>query len=408
MSRLSLDDEKRKWFVLLAVFTSGALIVGINGYSFGFFIEPLEKEFGWTREQISLGFSSSFISSLLAPLIGRFVDLKGSKFFLVLSLFLIALGFLLRPFMSNITHWILLNILVFAGYPGALFFSVGVLIQVWFPTTRGRMVALATSGRNIGGVIFPLLTFTMLFFLNWKATYFSYGLIFLGLGIFTFLFIENSPIDNIETQDKNICEKDHDFKEDIRSAKFIFLAFGTIFGTFSYYGVLPQIVPHLQIEGLSPKATTFALVYISAMGALNKLFFGRLSERHSSLLLTVFSIFLQIVGLTVILIADGRLLLVWVGILIFGMGFGSIGALVSLNINECFGLKCLSRIWGSISFLGVWSTFLVPWMMGKIFMSTGSYSMAHGIIIGFLCCSILFLLIAKVLNKKNFPLSCRE
>ena len=92
MPIINLNDEKTKWLVFFSVFFSGALIIGLNTYSFGLFIEPLEDEFGWTREQISLGYSVSFVSSLLAPIIGKFVDIKGTKVFLVGSLFLIAFG----------------------------------------------------------------------------------------------------------------------------------------------------------------------------------------------------------------------------------------------------------------------------------------------------------------------------
>ena len=203
MSIINLKDETRKWFVFNSVFFTGALIIGINTYSFGLFIEPLEKDFGWTREQISLGFSVSFMSSLIAPIVGKFVDIKGSKVFLVLSLFLIAIGFLLRPLMTNLNHWIILNALVFAGYPGTLLFASGVLIQVWFPKSRGRMVAFATSGHNAGGLVIPFMTLGTLFLFNWKVTYFIYGLIILFICIFSLIFVENAPKENANKDEKN-------------------------------------------------------------------------------------------------------------------------------------------------------------------------------------------------------------
>ena len=404
MSYIHLKDATRKWFVLFAVFMSGTLIIGINNYSFGFFIEPLEKEFGWSREQISLGYSFSFISSLLAPLVGKLMDLKGSKIFLVLSLFSIALGFLLRPFMLNLTHWIVLNALVFAGYPGALYFSVGVLVQVWFPESRGRMVAIATSGHNVGGTLFPLITFIFFLFFNWKVTYFVYGVIILLVCIFSFLFVENHPDKKDKNDDEDIAKVGIDFRSAIRSKKFFFLTLGITFANFTYFAVLPQMLPHLQKVGLSTIASSCAMVYIGAMGIVSKLFFGKISERFSSLLLSCISIFLQALGLFLILIAQGNVFGIWIGILVFGMGFGGLGTLISLNITECFGLRCLSSIWGFLLFLGIWSAFLGPWMMGKSFTSTGSYLVAHSIIVGIFCCSIVFLFVTKQLNKRNFLL----
>ena len=405
MSILNLKDETRKWFVFNSVFFTGALIIGINTYSFGLFIEPLEKDFGWTREQISLGFSVSFMSSLIAPIIGKFVDIKGSKIFLVLSLFLIAIGFLLRPLMTNLNHWIILNALVFAGYPGTLLFASGVLIQVWFPKSRGRMVAFATSGHNAGGLVIPFMTLGTLFLFNWKVTYFIYGLIILFICIFSLIFVENAPKENTNKDEKKISDIGVDFKSAIKTKKFFFLTLGITLACFTYNGVMPQMAPHLKTEGLSLTGSTIAMAYIGAMGVLSKLFFGRLSEKYSSILMTCISVLLQSIGLIMILVAQGSILGIWCGVIVFGIGFGGLGALISLNVTECFGLKSLSSIWGALSFLGIWSTFLAPWMMGRIFDSTSSYRDAHTIVIIVFFIGIFFLLLTRYLNKKNYLLS---
>jgi len=405
MSIINLKDETRKWFVFNSVFFTGALIIGINTYSFGLFIEPLEKDFGWTREQISLGFSVSFMSSLIAPIVGKFVDIKGSKVFLVLSLFLIAIGFLLRPLMTNLNHWIILNALVFAGYPGTLLFASGVLIQVWFPKSRGRMVAFATSGHNAGGLVIPFMTLGTLFLFNWKVTYFIYGLIILFICIFSLIFVENAPKENANKDEKKISDIGVDFKSAIKTKKFFFLTLGITLACFTYNGVMPQMAPHLKTEGLSLTGSTIAMAYIGAMGVLSKLFFGRLSEKYSSILMTCISVLLQSIGLIMILVAQGSILGIWCGVIVFGIGFGGLGALISLNVTECFGLKSLSTIWGALSFLGIWSTFLAPWMMGRIFDSTSSYRDAHTIVIIVFFIGIFFLLLTRYLNKKNYLLS---
>ena len=190
MPIINLNDEKTKWLVFFSVFFSGALIIGLNTYSFGLFIEPLEDEFGWTREQISLGYSVSFVSSLLAPIVGKFVDIKGTKIFLVGSLFLIAFGFMLRPMMTNLNHWIILNSMVFAGYPGTLLLASGILMQVWFPKSRGRMVAFATSGHNLGGLSIPFLTLLLIFYFNWKFAYVFFGMMIFIVALFSLFFVE--------------------------------------------------------------------------------------------------------------------------------------------------------------------------------------------------------------------------
>ena len=132
---------------------------------------------------------------------------------------------------------------------------------------------------------------------------------------------------------------------------------------FTYNGVMPQMAPHLETEGLSLTAATIAMSYIGAMGILSKLFFGRLSEKYSSILMTCISVLLQSIGLSVILLSFGNIIGIWMGVVIFGIGFGGLGALISLNITECFGLKSLGSIFGTLSFLGIWASVSAPWMM---------------------------------------------
>ena len=404
MKMFNLNDERTRWAVFFSIFLSGALIIGLNTYSFGLFVKPLEDEFGWTREQISLGYSVSFISSLIAPIIGKFVDIKGTKIFLVGSLFLIAFGFILRPLMTNLNHWIILNSMVFAGYPGTLLLASGILMQVWFPKSRGRMVALATSGHNAGGLVIPLITLVVIFYSSWKIAYVFFGGMLLLVAILSLLFVKNSPQKEYRKKEKDIQKEGINFNDAIRTKKFIFLTLGITFAMFTYNGVMPQMAPHLETEGLSLTAATIAMSYIGAMGILSKLFFGRLSEKYSSILMTCISVLLQSIGLIMILVAQGSILGIWCGVIVFGIGFGGLGALISLNVTECFGLKSLSTIWGALSFLGIWSTFLAPWMMGRIYDSTSSYRNAHLIVIGIFFLGIFFLISTKHLNKRNYLL----
>ena len=378
----------------------------MNVYSFGLFIEPLEDQFGWNREQISLGYAISFVTSLIAPIIGRLVDLKGSKLFLIISLILVGLGFILRPFMTSLTHWILLNALVFAGYPGTLMITAGVLIQVWFPESRGRMIGMTTAGNNFGGLIFPPITLLIISSFGWQSAYFVYGVITLSMAFVAIFLLKNSPDEKHETQgSKKEVTEGFNFQDALKSKQFYTLTLGITFACFTYNGIMPQMIPHLNTEGLTISMATFAMTYIAIMGMVSKFIFGRLSENFSSLFLMGMSVAIQGLALGIILISDGNLFGIWIGIIIFGMGFGGLGALIVLTITECFGLKGFSTIYGLLSFLGIWATFLAPWMMGRIFDATSTYRVGHVITIGVFVLAIIFLVITKLLNRgKNYLL----
>ena len=377
-------------------------MIGMNTYSFGLFIEPLENTFNWSREEISFGYAVSIFSSLLAPIIGRIVDIRGSKLVLIISLIIVSIGFGLRPYMNNIYHWIILNSLVFIGFPGTLMIT-GVLIQDWFPKSRGRMVGIAMSGNNFGGLIIPLITFYFISNAGWKITYSIYSILVLSLAILGILFLKNSPNQSKDS----IIEKNNQKKKGIntsiaiRSSQFYTLALGITFACFTYNAIMPQIIPHLTTEGFSSTSATIAVSYIAIMGMGSKYLFGRLSENFSSLNLMAISVAIQGISLLIILFANGNTLIIWLGVFIFGLGFGGMGVLIILTITECFGLKSFSTLYGLVSLAGVWATFLAPWMMGRLFDNTNSYRFGHFIVVIVFGLGIFFLITTKMIIKEQ-------
>ena len=84
----------RGWWVVLVSSIGLMLHYGpvISG-TFGVFLKPLSEEFGWSRTEISLGFSiSTLVLSAALPIVGRLLDRHGARTVIVPSLLLFGLG----------------------------------------------------------------------------------------------------------------------------------------------------------------------------------------------------------------------------------------------------------------------------------------------------------------------------
>src|SRR3954464_9400039 len=101
------------WWVLSAAAIAMALGSGLSMSAFGLYVKPLEQEFGWDREQVSLGFSAAVLASgLTAPLIGHWVDLRGARSAILIGSMLAALSYVLLA--STQTLW---QYYLFYGFP---------------------------------------------------------------------------------------------------------------------------------------------------------------------------------------------------------------------------------------------------------------------------------------------------
>ncbi len=68
------------WRIVAVAFLTHCLTVGCVFYSFGVFFTPLIREFGWSRAELSWGFSSvSIFGAIYAPFVGRVVDRYGPR-----------------------------------------------------------------------------------------------------------------------------------------------------------------------------------------------------------------------------------------------------------------------------------------------------------------------------------------
>ncbi len=398
-------------------------------YAFGSFVEPLEEEFGWSRTQINFSLTLGLITGFLSPFVGRWMDRYGARPVMVISLLFLAAGFLLRSVMTNagnvtvnmspnlliwqpdihftfLTQFYLFSLLLFIGFPGATVMPAGRLISVWFARTRGRMMGIVTAGNNFGGLTMVPLGTIVIAYSGWRWGYAVYGLIIIGIAIAAWVFIRDRPEDVAKERNKRWAPAGMDAataaaaaagytaRQALRMKTFYFVTIGLTAAMFTYSAVLTQLIPHLEAEGFSKNEAAAGLSLVAAFGIASKLTFGWLSEMITARWSAVLSLSIQSVGLVLFIIADGSNL-AWVAVVVFGLGFGGIGALIPLTVAEAFGVRHFGSILGIISMVGVIPVIIGPLMAGIIFDKTDSYDMAFVITIVIFVSGAVFMALAS-------------
>ena len=85
----------------------------------------------------------------------------------------------------------------------------------------------------------------------------------------------------------------------------------------------------------------------------------------------------------------------WIGIFVFGMGFGGLGVLLVLIVQEAFGMKAFGSIQGIVQISYTLSIAIAPFLAGRIHDQTGSFSLAFLIIAVIFILAIVCLLAAR-------------
>ena len=401
----------RGYPIAIVVFLSTGLSVGMTQYAFGEFAGPLKEQFGWSQTQLNLSLAFSFISGLCAPFVGTLSDRIGIRPVMFGSILIIAIGFLMRPFITELWHWYLFSALVYTGFPGATVLPGGKMVGLWFPRTRGRMMGAVMAGNNFGGITMPPLAAAIIVVFNWQTAYVVFGVIMGALAVMAlFVIVEDEK--KVESEMKRTGRGDQaqiaraaaqagvTLKQALRNRNFWLVTVGLVAATFTYQGVLTQLRQHFEESGFTPAMATTAVSTIAGMGIFSKLAFGRASEKITARIATILSIALQMVGVLIIAQVDASHLL-WLGIFVFGLGFGGLGALALLVVQEMFGMKEFGGIMGIMQVGMIASGTGAPMMAGAIHDSSGSFDSAFLIVAAIFVVGIAALALARPIETEK-------
>lgn len=404
----NLDLFGKYWHVgipvIVVAFLASALSIGSSNYAFGFYIDPLESAFHWSRTDIGFSLSLAAISSLTTPYVGRLMDTYGARPIMVGSLLLLGISFVLRPLMTELWHLYALSIVQFTAFSGTNVLPMGRLVGLWFPKARGRVMGIAMMGNNFGGLTVSKLTAYLLVVSSWESAFLVTGLIAFGIAAMAFLIVHERT-QQIEEAVDEIGRKAAQgatrvgltVRQVLRTPTFYYMTGATALGGFTYSALLPHISTHLLDEGMDngTVGTLFALLAVFGMGG--KATFGYLSDRYSARIAMMLSLGGQTLFIVFIaLFPTGNQL--WVLVPIFGFFFGAYGVLVTLLVQECFGLRYFGSVSGVSGIVGVIPTVAGPLIAGASSDHLGSYAPA------FIAVAVTFVIAIVLLTQVKRPL----
>ena len=158
------------WVVAGTTFLVMLATAGAMG-SAGVLIQPLQKEFGWTTEQISTAFAVRLVFfGLLGPFAAAFMNHFGLKKVVTAALVLIGGGVGLSLLMTQLWQLMVLWGIVIGVGTGMTALVLGATIATrWFVARRGLVVGVLTASTATGQLVFLPLLASLTERLGWRT-----------------------------------------------------------------------------------------------------------------------------------------------------------------------------------------------------------------------------------------------
>ena len=371
-------------------------------FSFSVFFVPLVEEFRWSRGLTAGALSvSAVVQGLCAPLAGIVADRFGSRPVIVGGVIVLAAASMLASTIQ--TPW---HLYFYTGVLGALgimavgWVPTGLLLSRWFQARRGRMAGIAFSGMGFGVFAIGPLTQWLIAATTWRT-----ASLLLGLGTLILLLplvlwaVRDPPPATLSVgttasgpaspgQPTRARPRDATLGEALGTRAFWALFAAYFFTPLAVFPVATHAVAYAVDQGYPAMLAATAFGAMGLMSSVGRVGFGFATDRIGGPLTATLSYACTAAGTAALVALSIVPSPAWLVVfsLLFGLGFGARGPIITAMASELFGGRRFGVIYGVLNLGNGIGGALGPWFGGAVHDVTGSYRVAFLAAIGFSAC----------------------
>jgi MFS transporter, OFA family, oxalate/formate antiporter len=401
------------WVILGCACCAGFSRQGGAVATLSIFVEPMTREFGWSRTALSGAVSlGGVLAALSSPTLGRVLDRRGARLVLCLAVLLTGTANMLLSLTNSLPMFYLLFCVARMNFAGPFDLGIYGAVNNWFVAHRALATSIATLAQMAGLVALPLIAQAAILHDGWRAGWLAVGAAVLVIGFIpNVLLMVRRPEDvglapdrtvsHVAPATRRLAEPNFSRAQALRTPSFWLLCLFTLFAYPVQAGVSLHQAPFLIERGLSPTVAAAVVSTFSLMSGIASLGFGffprSLPNRYA---LALSGIALSIGTFVMLGVNSPRH-----GFLagaIFGIGIGGLFTLLPIAWADYYGRVSYGAIRGIALSVQVLAQASGPLLSGILRDWSGSYDLSLRCFIVLSCLSVPAALLARA--PKQMPL----
>lgn len=386
------------WYIALTLAVTETISWGIIYYAFTVFITPMEAELGWSRAQLTGGFSLALlVMSAMAYPVGAWIDRHGARLLMTAGSILASLLVIAWSQVTDITMFYFIWIGLGVCAAAVLYEPAFAVIATWFVQRRTRALAIITFAAGLASTIFVPLSDALLIRLGWRDAVWVLGIFLAVTTILPHaLVLRRRPADLgliPDGQPKNPARPTAiSLSAVLHSRIFWLLTLAFCLASLAATAIRVHFIPFLIDNNVNPSTAAVASGAIGLMQVVGRVIFAPLESRVSGHMM-VSGIFALVAAAMFALVFGTSLWSIIFFIVVFGAAYGATTLARVAILAELFGATHFGRISSIMTiFLTLASTF-APFGAGLLYDYFGSYEPVLWIIIvlGFAASAVAFI-----------------
>jgi MFS family permease len=363
-------DPAYGWVMVAAVFVLSTLSFGALG-AISVFLKPLAAEFGWSRGETSLGYTTiAFSSALFGIFWGWLADRAGTRWFGTVAAFVMPISLVLLSQQTSIIefycYYFLFGAFGSAVVGAPLFANVG----FWFTHNPGLALGVTAAGGAFGQGVVPYFSGMLIESGGWRSAYLTLAVVYFLIALPTALLIRESPMRLRAQTDTMSDDRDRPISD---IEVIVWICCAIIFCCICMALPIVHLVPLLTDTGTTTQFATSVLLVLMMAGVAGRIMGGKLGDMIGP----IPAYMLMSLGQTVFVfwfppLRDGTVSLYLLAIF-FGFTYSGVMSCILVCTRKMVSARLGGRAMSITSFFGWGGMGLGGFLGGYVFDVTGDY-----------------------------------
>ena len=386
------------WWIVGAGIGIQVLLTGLMMQAFGVYVSVLQADFGWSKTALSAAFSMQRVESgILGPIQGWMLTRFGPRKVMRVGILMFGVGFLLFSRIDSLVEFYVVFLIMAVGASLGGFMAVITALVNWFDRKRSTAMGIAYTGLSIGGLIVPLVAYS-LDTVGWRTTAVISGVLVLSLGLPLTQVVRTRPEDYGEYPDgidpasrpaRRVASSDgaadapepqFTAREALRTRAFWFISLGHGFAVLMVSAIMVHLVVNLNEElGYSLQTAALVVALMTGLQTVGQVAGGFLGDRMNKQAILTVTMLGHGVAIIVLAFATNVAMVLFFAI-VHGIAWGVRGPILHSYRAECFGRESFAQVLGFSSMIVMFGMMSGPLVAGFLADRTGDYQLGFTIL----------------------------
>ncbi len=368
------------WYIIATLAITETISWGVIYYAFTVFIAPMERELGWSRTQLTGGFSLALlVMGGMAFPVGYWIDRHGPRLLMTAGSIVASLLVVAWSQVSDVTTFYLIWIGLGLCAAAVLYEPAFAVVAAWFVRRRSAALALITFAAGLASTIFVPLSDAFLGLFGWRDAILVLGL-FLAVTTIPLhaLVLRRRPQDlglypdGEATPVTRPAARDLAISDALRSRFFWLLTLAFSLSYLAAQAIRVHFIPFLIDSGINASTAAIASGSIGLLQVAGRVVFAPLDTRVSGRVMVGGIFALQAAAMFTLLLGSS-LWVVGVFVVVFGASYGAKTLARASIIAELFGSSHYGRISSVMTIFLTLAGTAAPVGAGLVYDRFGSY-----------------------------------